>query len=186
MFFTTKAARRKGGQARLAPMPGRPPTARPWPRPLARGRLAAARASLQGAVALRGNSQHGRQPLAARRPPRGRLQGARKGLSPAASPATSRGGGAHRRGGHPLARRLPIKGSRPLRQGSGDAEGERGVWASFGEKDDPAPMNSKNSEDYPHIMTHGDVTIRGIDDVEINNHRAWRCVDAHIDPIVSD
>ncbi|RZS08855.1 hypothetical protein BHM03_00039875 [Ensete ventricosum] len=33
------------------------------------------------------------------------------------------------------------------------------------------------------IMTHGDAMIRWTDDDEINNHRAWRCVDAHIDPI---
>ncbi|RZS24228.1 hypothetical protein BHM03_00057284 [Ensete ventricosum] len=71
---------------------------------------------------------------------------ARKGLLPAAIPAASR------RGGHPLARRRPAgKGSRHLRRGSSGAEGERGVRASFGEKDDPTPMNSKNFEDCPHV-----------------------------------
>ncbi|RRT41660.1 hypothetical protein B296_00055931, partial [Ensete ventricosum] len=71
--------------------------------------------------------------------------------SPAASPTANRGGSANRRGGHPLAKRLPMgKGSRHLRRGSGGgAEGERGVRASFGEKDDPTPMNSENFEDCP-------------------------------------
>ncbi|RZS10103.1 hypothetical protein BHM03_00041271 [Ensete ventricosum] len=36
-----------------------------------------------------------------------RLQGARKGLLPAASPTASKGSGAGRRGGRPLAGRLP-------------------------------------------------------------------------------
>ncbi|RRT36780.1 hypothetical protein B296_00052877, partial [Ensete ventricosum] len=56
-----------------------------------------------------------------------------EGLLPTASPATNR------RGGRPLAGWLPVgKGSRHLRRGSDDgAEGERGVRASFGEKDDP-------------------------------------------------
>ncbi|RWW43261.1 hypothetical protein BHE74_00051103 [Ensete ventricosum] len=79
------------------------------------------------------------------------LQGARKGLPPATSPAASRGDDTSRRGGRPLAGRLPAnKGSRRLRRDSGGgAEGERGVRASFGEKDDPAPMNSGNFEYCP-------------------------------------
>ncbi|RZR93701.1 hypothetical protein BHM03_00022256 [Ensete ventricosum] len=77
----------------------------------------------------------------------GRLLGARNGLLPAANTAVSRGGDASRKGGRPLTGRLPAgKGSRRVRRGSdGDGvEGERGVRASFGEKNDPAPMNSKN------------------------------------------
>ncbi|RWV79568.1 hypothetical protein GW17_00059274 [Ensete ventricosum] len=68
-----------------------------------------------------------------------------KGLPPVASPAASKGGGASCRGGCPLAGRLLAgKGSHRLRWGNGDgddAEGERGVRASFGEKDDPTPIN---------------------------------------------
>ncbi|RWV83717.1 hypothetical protein GW17_00054641 [Ensete ventricosum] len=46
---------------------------------------------------------------------RGQLQGTRKGLLLAASPAASRGGAASRWGGHHLAGRLPTgKGSRRL------------------------------------------------------------------------
>ncbi|RWW02617.1 hypothetical protein BHE74_00010625 [Ensete ventricosum] len=45
----------------------------------------------------------------------------RKGLPPAASPATSRGGAAGYRGGRPLAGWLPIaKDNRRLHRGSGD------------------------------------------------------------------
>ncbi|RWV81201.1 hypothetical protein GW17_00057404 [Ensete ventricosum] len=66
----------------------------------------------------------------------GRLQGARKGLPPAASPAASRGGGTGRRGGRPLVGWLPGgKGSCRLRRGSSgdgcDTDGARGVRASF-------------------------------------------------------
>ncbi|RZR93770.1 hypothetical protein BHM03_00022343, partial [Ensete ventricosum] len=57
-----------------------------------------------------------------------------------ASLATSRGNCRLRRGNCRLRR-----GS----SGSSGAEGERGVMASFGEKDDPAPMNSGNFEDCP-------------------------------------
>ncbi|RWV77597.1 hypothetical protein GW17_00061547 [Ensete ventricosum] len=80
---------------------------------------------------------------------------ARKGLPPATNPTASRGGGASRKGGCPLVGRLPAgKGSHRLHRGSGcdDAEGERGVRVSFREKDDPAPMNSKNSKDCPLIQ----------------------------------
>ncbi|RRT35847.1 hypothetical protein B296_00040496 [Ensete ventricosum] len=115
-------------------MQGRPPTR---PRPPTRGRLAVARVSPKG------------RPAALT----GRLQGARKGLPPAASPIASRGDDTRRRGGRPLVGRLLVgKGSRRLYRGSGDsdgAEGERGVRASFREKDDPAPINSKNFEDCP-------------------------------------
>ncbi|RZS21115.1 hypothetical protein BHM03_00053706, partial [Ensete ventricosum] len=63
----------------------------------------------------------------------GRLQCARKGLPPAASPTASRGGATDRRGCCPLAEWLPTgKGNRHLRRGSsGDADRARGVRASF-------------------------------------------------------
>ncbi|RZS23458.1 hypothetical protein BHM03_00056399 [Ensete ventricosum] len=48
-----------------------------------------------------------------------RQRPARKGLPPADSPVASKGGSAGRRGGRPLAGRLPVaKGSRRLRRGS--------------------------------------------------------------------
>ncbi|RWW11981.1 hypothetical protein GW17_00024372 [Ensete ventricosum] len=51
-----------------------------------------------------------------------RLQGARKELLPATSLAASRGGGADRRGGHPLAGQLLAgKGSHRLRKGGDDS-----------------------------------------------------------------
>ncbi|RWW60074.1 hypothetical protein BHE74_00032952, partial [Ensete ventricosum] len=102
-----KAARR-GGQ---------PPTTGPRPRPLARGRSAADRASRQGrpallagAVARKGGRRRsqGQQlagAVAARGHTRlqrdarkgGRLLGAHKGLPPAASPTTNKGGSANRK-----------------------------------------------------------------------------------------
>ncbi|RZS19666.1 hypothetical protein BHM03_00052099 [Ensete ventricosum] len=124
-----------------------------------KGRLAAARASTKErlAVPTRGGSPQGRR-QGAEAPPvstagcgqpvgaaadlghnrlqrgthkGGRLQGTHKGLPPAASPTAGRGDGASRKGGRPLAGRLPAgKGNRRLRRGSdggGDAEGERGV-----------------------------------------------------------
>ncbi|RWV78069.1 hypothetical protein GW17_00061024 [Ensete ventricosum] len=49
----------------------------------------------------------------------GRLQGTRKGLPPTANPTTNRGNDANRRGGCPLAGRLPLgKGSCRLRRGN--------------------------------------------------------------------
>ncbi|RWW06924.1 hypothetical protein GW17_00029710 [Ensete ventricosum] len=51
----------------------------------------------------------------------------------------------------------PVQSSRCLSRGSDDcdgAEGERGVRASFGEKDDPAPMNLENSKDCPPSVFH--------------------------------
>ncbi|RRT31742.1 hypothetical protein B296_00049118 [Ensete ventricosum] len=70
--------------------------------------------------------------------------------------------------------RLPTgKGSRHLRRGSisdDDAEGERG---------DPRCRGGRLRR---MVMRRSD----GTDDDEINNHMAWRCADAHIDPIVSD
>ncbi|RWW69172.1 hypothetical protein BHE74_00023254 [Ensete ventricosum] len=99
--------------------------ARPRPRPHARGRLAAARASPQGrptslaGVAARkggacghdqlrptcrGSSRRGHTLLQRDTRNGDRLQGACKGLSPAASPAASKGDGADRRGGYRRAR----------------------------------------------------------------------------------
>ncbi|RWW37294.1 hypothetical protein BHE74_00057617, partial [Ensete ventricosum] len=40
--------RRRGGQPRSTPMQGRPSTARPWPRPPARGRPATVRVTTDG------------------------------------------------------------------------------------------------------------------------------------------
>ncbi|RZS18712.1 hypothetical protein BHM03_00051021 [Ensete ventricosum] len=71
------AVRRRVNQPRLAPMQGRPPTAKPRPRPPVRGRPAAARASpqgrpapLTGATARRGGSRPRAHLLATRRPQR--------------------------------------------------------------------------------------------------------------------
>ncbi|RWV90886.1 hypothetical protein GW17_00046871 [Ensete ventricosum] len=65
----------------------------------------------------------------------GRLQGARKGLSPVASPAASKGDSADHRGGYPLVGWMPTgKGNRRLRRGSsgdGGTDGARGIRASF-------------------------------------------------------
>ncbi|RWW20854.1 hypothetical protein GW17_00015015 [Ensete ventricosum] len=47
-----KGVKRRGGQPRPAPMQGRPPTARPRPRPPAIGRLVTTRASLKGRPVL--------------------------------------------------------------------------------------------------------------------------------------
>ncbi|RZS25271.1 hypothetical protein BHM03_00058448 [Ensete ventricosum] len=133
---------------------GRPATANPickvgHPRP-DRGQGQPER---EASGARRGSSPQG-QHLQAEAPPAGttgcgsRLQGACKGLPPTASSVANRGSGASCRGGCPLAGRLLAgKGSRHLRRGNGGAEGERGVRASFREKDDPAPINSKNFED---------------------------------------
>ncbi|RWV82989.1 hypothetical protein GW17_00055467 [Ensete ventricosum] len=97
---------------------GQPPcrVGHPRPRPPIRGWLAAVRASLKGrpAAPAWGGSHPWARPVAA-----------------------SRGGGASCRGGHPLAGWLPVgKGSCRLRRGNdgGDAEGERGVRASFGKR----------------------------------------------------
>ncbi|RWW81042.1 hypothetical protein BHE74_00010592 [Ensete ventricosum] len=127
------------------PLAGHPPTAK------ARGRPTTARASLKVRPAAPATGDDYGQ----KRRPRGyRLQrGARKGLPPATNTVARRGGDASRRSGRPLAGRLPTgKGSRRLCRGSGGsggAKGERGVRASFGQKDDPTPMNSKNFEDCP-------------------------------------
>ncbi|RWW36054.1 hypothetical protein BHE74_00058953 [Ensete ventricosum] len=79
---------------------------RPWP------------GYLQGATALKGSN----------------LQGAAspQGVAPATSPIASRGDGASRRGGRPLAGRLPTaKGSRRLRRGSG-SDGAVRVMVGWG------------------------------------------------------
>ncbi|RWV90682.1 hypothetical protein GW17_00047095 [Ensete ventricosum] len=89
-------------EGRPALMQGRPPSARPRPRTPARRWLATARASPQGAAAHRGSSPQGRrlqarQATASPAPITSRLQGARKGLRPAASLVASRVGGASHR-----------------------------------------------------------------------------------------
>ncbi|RZS13456.1 hypothetical protein BHM03_00045056 [Ensete ventricosum] len=77
---------------------------------------------LQGAIACRCISPHGATTRGhgRLRPHRGgRQRSARKGLPPTTNPTASKGGGAGRRGGRPLAGRLPAtKGSHRLRQGS--------------------------------------------------------------------
>ncbi|RRT34404.1 hypothetical protein B296_00049378 [Ensete ventricosum] len=111
--MAVKGARRRGGQPRPTPMQGRPSTARPRPRPPSKG----------AAGRLQCDARKG-----------GLLQGAYKGLPPATSPITNRGDGASRKGGRPLAGRLPAgKGNSRLRRGSnGGAEGERGpLFFSF-------------------------------------------------------
>ncbi|RWW38585.1 hypothetical protein BHE74_00056169 [Ensete ventricosum] len=99
-------------------------------------------------------SLQGWQPLTAWRSQRGLAVGHSQGLPPAASRA-GRGDGASRRGGRPLAGRLPTgKGNRSQRMGNSDdddAEEERGVRASFGGKDDPTPMNLENFEGCPRV-----------------------------------
>ncbi|RWV78908.1 hypothetical protein GW17_00060037, partial [Ensete ventricosum] len=120
---------------------------------------------LQPRLARKGDQRA--QPLVVRRPQRGRLQGARKGLLPAASLVINRGDDASHRGGCPLAGWLPTgKGSRRLRRGSGgddDADGERGVRASFGEKDDLAALNFKNFEDCACDSGTNDAVVRDHD-----------------------
>ncbi|RWV82448.1 hypothetical protein GW17_00056053, partial [Ensete ventricosum] len=135
-----KAARRSGGQPRPAPMQGRPPIDRPWPRPPARGQLATARASPKGrpAVPARGSSHPQGRPRGASN----RSQGRQLPAGTVACSAAPEKGADYRvlargyhMGGHPLAGRLPTgKGSRHLPKGSsggGGAEGTRGVRASF-------------------------------------------------------
>ncbi|RWW09523.1 hypothetical protein GW17_00026997 [Ensete ventricosum] len=108
-----------------------------------------AKAPLQGGGRLRPGPPQG----AATRG-HGRLLPGRKGRPPTTSPTARRGGGAGRRGGRPLVGRLPTaKDSRPYAGAATTTaqKGERGVRASFGEKDDLAPMNLKNSEDCPCV-----------------------------------
>ncbi|RWW19814.1 hypothetical protein GW17_00016104 [Ensete ventricosum] len=125
---------------------GRPATTNPHVGPATHGQ-AAAKAPCKGAGRLWPGPAHkegrrrsqGQQPAGAatarwhtrlQRDARkgGRLQGARKGLSLAANPTTSRGGGADRRGGRPLAGWLSAgKGS----SGGDGADRARGVRASF-------------------------------------------------------
>ncbi|RRT32518.1 hypothetical protein B296_00056479, partial [Ensete ventricosum] len=111
-------------------MQGRPPTARPQPRPPARGRLAATKASPKGRPATPARDGAYGQKCRLQRDARkeGRLQGTCKGLPFVASTAASKGDGDNHRGGRPLAGRLLAgKGSRRLRRGNDDdAEGERG------------------------------------------------------------
>ncbi|RWV85222.1 hypothetical protein GW17_00053002 [Ensete ventricosum] len=112
--FRREGSEEEGRQPRPTPLQGRPPTARPQPRPPARGLLGPARKGGQ-------------------RFPRG--QQLPMGMADCGQPAgvaTPWQGGCQR-----------------AWAATAYATGERGVRASFGEKDDPAPMNSKNSEDCP-------------------------------------
>ncbi|RWV78747.1 hypothetical protein GW17_00060231, partial [Ensete ventricosum] len=141
---------RKGRQAVAGAVPVGRSVARRYGRlrPARRGGSHLQRGACKGKPARRGGSRLQR---GARKG--GRLQGARKGLPPAASSTANRGDGANRRGGRPLVGQLPAgKGNRRLRRGSSDGcdtKGERGVRASFGEKDDPAPINLRNFENCP-------------------------------------
>ncbi|RWV84135.1 hypothetical protein GW17_00054180 [Ensete ventricosum] len=85
--------------------------------------------------------------------------------------------------------RLPAgKGSRCLRRGNGDSdiEGEYGVRASFGEKDDPAPMNSENSEDCPHPVIICNYIERRSGSVEVTTGptMSWREIRTHGDTTI--
>ncbi|RRT31255.1 hypothetical protein B296_00048803, partial [Ensete ventricosum] len=95
------------------------------------------------------------QPLATRRPQRGPTAGCSQGAAACGQPCRQEG------------RRLPTsKGSRRLRRGSSDdddAEGERGVWASFGEKDNLAPINLENFEDCPRYSGTHDAMVGDYD-----------------------
>ncbi|RWV79072.1 hypothetical protein GW17_00059855 [Ensete ventricosum] len=118
---------------------GRPATTSPYAGSATHGQ-AAARASLQGkstplagAAACRGGSCENTY-LQRDACKGGRLQGARKGLPPVASPVANRGSNVGRRGGRLFAGWLPAcKGSRWLRSSGDDddAYGARGVRVSF-------------------------------------------------------
>ncbi|RRT33692.1 hypothetical protein B296_00048573, partial [Ensete ventricosum] len=102
---------RRGRQPRLAPMQGWPPTARPRARPLARGRLAAAKASLQGrpaplvgAAARRGDSRPRAHPLAVRHPQRGPAVGRPQGATAHGQPYRQQGQRHRPQGWLPLGR----------------------------------------------------------------------------------
>ncbi|RRT33908.1 hypothetical protein B296_00056901 [Ensete ventricosum] len=147
-----KATRRRGCQPRPAPHVGHATHGKVAAKAPCRGgggdRLPA-RTSLQGAVAARRGGTYGQkrrlraQPLATRRLQGGPAVGCQQGAT------ACRGDSA----GRPLAERLLVgKGRHRLCKGNdngGGAKGARGVRASFGEKDDPTPMNLENFEDYP-------------------------------------
>ncbi|RZR93238.1 hypothetical protein BHM03_00021686 [Ensete ventricosum] len=92
-----------------------------------------------------------------RPPAANRQRSARKGQPVVASPqevAASSGGGAGRRGGRPLAGRLPaVKGSRRLRRGSGGGGAVRVKegYGNFFKKDGYAPQNLGNSYSVPFL-----------------------------------
>ncbi|RWV96255.1 hypothetical protein GW17_00041052 [Ensete ventricosum] len=115
-------------------------------------------------------SPQGWQLLAAWRSQRGLAVGRSQGLLPTASRA-GRGGGASRKGGRPLAGRLPTgKGNRSQRRGNSDdddAEEERGVRASFGGKDDPTPMNLENFEGCPRCGGDSETHDAGVGDYDV-------------------
>ncbi|RZS07287.1 hypothetical protein BHM03_00038132 [Ensete ventricosum] len=166
-FKLPKAARRRGASPHAgAAAHGQATATTPC-----KGRLAAASASPKGAAAARRGgaygqkrcpwarsvaaSPQGRQLLAARRPQRGPAVG-RSQRGPAVGrlqgATASKGCGASRRGGHPWHYGCQrARAAATCAGGGGGAEGERGVRASFGEKDDPTPINLGNSEDCPYV-----------------------------------
>ncbi|RWW56918.1 hypothetical protein BHE74_00036328 [Ensete ventricosum] len=121
-----KGVKRRGGQPRPAPMQGRPPKARPWPRPPAIGRLVAARASMKGrpVVPARGDAYGQKHRPRGQQPP----------ASMAVCGQLAEGRRSQRRRLRAWRRpqgRLPAgKGSRRLCKGSGGgsaAEGKEGL-----------------------------------------------------------
>ncbi|RZR78239.1 hypothetical protein BHM03_00003519 [Ensete ventricosum] len=97
---------------------------------------------LQGRPTMAWLPTRGGRPQGAATHSHGRLRPARKGLSPAASPAASRGGGDGRKGGRPLGRvAVDRKGQPPPAQGQRrrrPSEGEGGLRHLF-KKDGYAP-----------------------------------------------
>ncbi|RRT66041.1 hypothetical protein B296_00005844 [Ensete ventricosum] len=154
LYFSSEGSEEERRPTTATPMQGRPPTARPRPRPPCKGAVgcgqglpirdvdAARRGrSPQGrpmplirAETRRGGSRPRAHPLTARRPQRGvgcRVPTRGYRPRPALPPTGAR---ASARVGCPFARWLPTgKGSRRLRRGNGDdgADGVRGVMASF-------------------------------------------------------
>ncbi|RWV89518.1 hypothetical protein GW17_00048327 [Ensete ventricosum] len=135
----TKAGRSRGCQPRLAPMQGRPPTAKAPS--LVRGRLAVARASLKGRLvaATRGDASEQKRRSWGQHPSVGTAGYDQPKGVVAVHEHSRLQCGAHKGG--------QLQGARQRRR----RRGERGIRASFGEKDDPAPMNSKNFEGCPRI-----------------------------------
>ncbi|RWW72785.1 hypothetical protein BHE74_00019384 [Ensete ventricosum] len=172
----------RGGRLRLGPArKGAAPARGQTARAAARGWSAAARRP-QGAAAARGHAAgaaaNSLQTVAHGQPARGdrlrvrRPQGLLLARVVASSGSTCRGGargGVGRRGGRPLAERLPVgKCSFAACTGQWRRWGQEGLRHSFGEKDDFAPLNLKNSDDCP--QRGGD---SGTHDVVVRDYDAW-------------